>query len=69
MFNKAVELLMCSKLNKSFNNKKILGKLKVLTFNNLACLYKKKRKFGISLRAVKYALKVEEYMLKDQSSE
>ena len=35
-------------------------KLKVLSFNNLSCIYKKKRKFGVALRAINYALKMEE---------
>ena len=34
----------------------LLGKIKVLTFNNLACIYKKKKKFGIALRSVTFAL-------------
>jgi hypothetical protein len=37
----------------------LLGKIKILTFNNLACIYKKKKKFGIALRAVSFALEIE----------
>ena len=43
-------------LCKYFKNVKILGKIKVLTFNNLGCIYKKKKKFGIALRNVGFAL-------------
>lgn len=43
-------------LHKYLRDLKTLGKLKVLTFNNLACIYKKKRKFGIALRSVSFAL-------------
>jgi len=38
-------------------------KLKILSFNNLSCIFKKKRKFGVALRAINYALKMEEDLL------
>lgn len=43
-------------LNKFIKDINLLGKIKILTFNNLACIYKKKKKFGIALRAVSFAL-------------
>jgi hypothetical protein len=56
IFSKAVELLMTPNMNKYVKDIKTLGKVKVLTFNNLACIYKKKQKFGIALRSVSFAL-------------
>jgi hypothetical protein len=40
-----------------------------LTFNNLACIYKKIKKYGIALRAVSFALQLEEFMLQNESNE
>lgn len=56
IFSKAVDLLMTPGMNRFVKDLKTLGKIKVLTFNNLACIYKKKRKFGIALRSVSFAL-------------
>ena len=47
---------MTPNLNKFVKDLKTLGKIKVLTFNDLACIYKKKKKFGIALRSVSFAL-------------
>ena len=47
---------MIPNLNRFIKDIKTLGKIKVLTFNNLACIYKKKKKFGIALRSVSFAL-------------
>lgn len=47
---------MTPNLNRFVKDIKTLGKIKVLTFNNLACIYKKKKKFGIALRSVSFAL-------------
>lgn len=60
---------MMPNLGKFIKDLKVLGKIKVLTFNNLACIYKNKKKFGIALRAVSFALEIEEALLKDQLSE
>jgi len=49
---------MTPNLNRFVKDIKTLGKIKVLTFNNLACIYKKKRKFGIALRSVSFALEI-----------
>jgi hypothetical protein len=45
-------------LGRYIKDLKVLGKIKVLTFNNLACIYKNKKKFGIALRAVSFALEI-----------
>ena len=34
----------------------VLTKLKILNFNNICCIYKKLKKFGIALRSINYAL-------------
>jgi mRNA deadenylase 3'-5' endonuclease subunit Ccr4 len=47
---------MTPNINRFVKDIKTLGKVKVLTFNNLACIYKKKRMFGIALRSVSFAL-------------
>jgi len=46
-----------------------LCKLKILSFNNLSCLYKKKKKYGIALRAINHALSLEEQLLGDNINE
>jgi hypothetical protein len=65
LMNKAVDLLMTPHLNKYIDTAKTLGSLKVLTFNNLACLYKKMKKFALAVKAVSYAIQIEEYMFKN----
>lgn len=35
-----------------------LMKLKILNFNNITCIYKKLKKFGIALRTINYALEL-----------
>ncbi len=69
IFSKAVDLLMTPSMNKYVKDLKTLGKVKVLTFNNLACIYKKKKKFGIALRSVSFALEIEEALLNEQTHE
>lgn len=61
-------MLMLSYVHKYIGNAKLLGELKVLTFNNLACIYKKKKKYSIALRAVSFALLIEENLVKDEAS-
>lgn len=39
-----------------FTNQNELIKLKILNFNNLSCLYKKKKTFSIALRSINYAI-------------
>jgi tetratricopeptide (TPR) repeat protein len=66
MLNKAVSLLMLPEIEKHMLDVTQLKKLKILSFNNLSCIYKKKRKFGVALRAISYAVKLEEELLKAQ---
>lgn len=56
IFSKAVDLLMTPNMGRFVKDLKTLGKVKVLTFNNLACIYKKKKMLGIALRSVSFAL-------------
>jgi hypothetical protein len=60
-------MLMQPNIHLHVNDHKTFVKLKILSFNNLACLYKKKRKLSIALRAVSFALELSEYLLKSQT--
>lgn len=46
-----------------------LSKLKILTFNNLACILKKNRHFMMALKAVSFAIDLEEALIKDFKDE
>ncbi|MBS1890130.1 MAG: hypothetical protein JST59_02470 [Actinobacteria bacterium] len=59
LFIKAIDLLMSKNIGNHISPPKILGELKVLTFNNLACIYKRKKKYPLALRAVSFALEIE----------
>ena len=65
LMNKAVDLLMTPHVGKYVETPKSLGSIKILTFNNLACIYKKKKKFALAVKAVSYAIQIEEYMFKN----
>lgn len=67
LFIKAIDLLMSKHIAKYIAPAKILGELKVLTFNNLACIYKRKKKHSLALRAVSFALEIEETLLQDEA--
>jgi hypothetical protein len=56
LMSKAVDLLLIPHIGKYVDTPKNLGSLKVLTFNNLACLYKKMKKFALAVKAVSYAI-------------
>lgn len=60
---KAVDLLMTKSLSKYVQPIQILGQVKVLTFNNLACIYKLKKKLALALKAVNFALEIEQRLL------
>lgn len=47
----------------------LLTKLKILNFNNICCIYKKLKKYGIALRSINYALELEEKMLTINNNE
>ena len=63
---KAIDLIMTPHISKYLEDSLELGRIKVLTFNNLACIYKKKKKFGLAIRAVTYAIQIEEYLFKNK---
>lgn len=65
IMTKAVDLLMVPYIGKYVDTPKNLGSLKILTFNNLACLYKKMKKFALAVKSVSYAIQIEEYMFKN----
>jgi hypothetical protein len=67
--NKVVAMLMEPEIEQAMTDQAQLRKLKVLSFNNLSCIYKKKRKFGVALRAINYALKLEEELLSAADSQ
>lgn len=69
LFIKAVDLLMVKSLGKYVAPLRMLGELKVLTFNNLACIYKRKKKYALALRAVSFALEIEEVLIKEETVE
>lgn len=41
------------------------GEMKVLTFNNLACIYQKRRQFALALKSVSFAVDLEEKLVSD----
>jgi hypothetical protein len=47
---------MIPEICKYIKDETLLNKLKILSFNNLSCIYKKKKKFGIALRSINQAL-------------
>jgi len=60
---------MIPEINKYIKDDALLSKLKILSFNNLSCIYKKKKKFGIALRSINQALDLEEQLLKRENNE
>lgn len=62
---KAADLLMIPHIGKYIESPKNLGSLKILTFNNLACIYKKMKKFALAVKAVSYAIQIEEFLFKN----
>lgn len=56
-------------LQKWVSDKDTLTKLKVLTFNNLACIYKKNKHFMMALKSVSFAVSLEEELNKDSKDE
>lgn len=58
LMTKAVDLLMTPHVGKYVETPKSLGSIKILTFNNLACIYKKKKKFALAVKAVSYAIQI-----------
>lgn len=49
---------MLPETKKHLKDISLLKKLKILSFNNLSCIFKKKKKFGVALRAINYAVEL-----------
>jgi len=61
MITRAFDLLFNFKhLKKYFKNKQKYIQLKVLTYNNLSCIYKEIGKYPLALKAVTNAISLEE---------
>lgn len=60
---------MLPQTNKHLTDPATLAKLKILTFNNLACILKKNKHFMMALKAVSYAIDLEESLIKDFKDE
>ncbi len=69
LMGKAIDIIQHPAISCHIESLAKLGRLKVFTFNNLACIYKKKKKFRLALRAVSHALLIEEYMLNNDINE
>ena len=57
--NKTIALLMLPETEKYVKDTATFQKLKILSFNNLSCIYKKKKKYGVALRAITYAIELD----------
>jgi len=69
LLSKSISLLMLPNINDYVGDASLVTKLKILSFNNLSCLYKQKKKYGVAMRTIDFAVKLEEEMLKTQLSE
>lgn len=52
-------MVMIPTVSRYFADEVTLAKLKILTFNNLACILKKNRRFMMALKAVSFAIDLE----------
>lgn len=59
LLNKSIELLMLPQIDNYVSDAPLVKKLKILSFNNLSCLYKQKKKYGVAMRAIDFAVKLE----------
>ena len=66
--SKAVDLIMLPKVALLISNPALV-KLKILTFNNLACVLKKKRHYMTALKAVSFSLDLEEQLIGNHQEE
>lgn len=65
IFAKCIDLFSNEKLKKVFEkNMDKLYELKILSFNNLSCIHRKKHNFQVAFKAVSLALKLEKTRLK-----
>ena len=58
LIGKAVDLVMMPEANDLIADSTLI-KLKILTFNNLACVLKKNRHYSTALKAVSFSLDLE----------
>ena len=65
---KAVDLVMLPDVA-DILKAQTLTKLKILTFNNLACVLKKNRHFVTALKAVSFSLDLEEQLINNHNKE
>lgn len=63
--SRAVDVVMLPQVGRHLPDAHALGKLRVLTFNNLACILKKSRHFMMALKAVSFAIELEEGLMRD----
>lgn len=66
---KAVDVVMLPQVAQHLADGPALSKLKILTFNNLACILKKSRHFMMALKAVSFAIDLEEALMRDCKDE
>jgi hypothetical protein len=66
--SKAVDLVMLPEAGDYVDSQK-LSKLKILTFNNLACVLKRSRHFLTALKAVSFSLDLEEQLISTHNQE
>ena len=69
LLSKSISLLMLPNIDDFLVDALLVTKLKILSFNNLSCLYKQKKKYGVAMRTIEFAVKLEEELLKTQPSE
>ncbi|KAL4442633.1 hypothetical protein ABPG74_007035 [Tetrahymena malaccensis] len=62
---KAIDILMHKSIHKFVKPVIKYGEMKVLTFNNLACIYQKRKQYVLALKAVHFALELEERLVQD----
>jgi tetratricopeptide (TPR) repeat protein len=67
--SKAVDVVMLPQVARYVTDHSTLTKLKVLTFNNLSCILKKNRHFMMALKAISYAIDLEENLISDFKDE
>lgn len=67
--SKAVDIIMLPEIDQYITNSTTLLKLRILTFNNLACVLKSSKHYMMALKAVSYAVDMEEQMIKNKNEE
>ncbi|KAL4467099.1 hypothetical protein ABPG72_019309 [Tetrahymena utriculariae] len=64
---KAIDILMHKSIHKFVKPVIKYGEMKVLTFNNLGCIYQKRKQYVLALKAVHFALELEERLVQDNN--